>query len=348
MMALAAESVADFGFDRYSIDRSDERLIGPHGPIKLGNKAFQVLVKLLEQQGRLVTKDALMSTVWDGTIVSEFSLTSAIKELRRALGDDAREPRYIQSVYGRGYRFLGEIETIDPAERPAAPVRAEVPGVEWASTATLPAVSNDAVLPLGIGRSIGTESQDRASLSHGLRRLLGNLVPLAIVVSSALALAPNQPGQLGSVVNAAPQAATVQASGPVTMAVLPFADLSEPEKSGHSLRGIEEQVISVVGNEPGIRVTGRSVSSLFGSDADFQGARRQVGLTHLLEGSLQVDGETIRVNIRMLRANDATLIWSDRFELPAAEARVEELVGNAVAARVRARMRDAARATDRA
>jgi hypothetical protein len=47
--------------------------------------------------------------VWDGTIVSESALTSVVKELRRALGDDARAPRYIESVYGRGYRLLSHV-----------------------------------------------------------------------------------------------------------------------------------------------------------------------------------------------------------------------------------------------
>ena len=92
-------------FGDFTIDRADERLIGPQGPVKIGNKAFQVLAMLIDHEGRLLTKDALFSSVWDGMIVSESSLTSVIKELRRALGDDPRAPRYIESVYGRGYRL---------------------------------------------------------------------------------------------------------------------------------------------------------------------------------------------------------------------------------------------------
>lgn len=113
---MTANRVAESQFDSFSIDAADERLFGPHGPVRLGNKAFQVLLRLVERRGRLVTKDELMSSVWDGTIVSEFSLTSAIKELRRALGDDARAPRFIESVYGRGYRFLTPIAFVDERE----------------------------------------------------------------------------------------------------------------------------------------------------------------------------------------------------------------------------------------
>jgi DNA-binding winged helix-turn-helix (wHTH) protein/tetratricopeptide (TPR) repeat protein len=116
-------------FGDFTIDRGDERLLGPQGPVRLGNKAFRVLLELARQEGRLLTKDALFSSVWDGTIVSESALTSVIKELRRALGDESKTPRYIESIYGRGYRLLPEVRqgtgaapaAAPPAARAAAP-----------------------------------------------------------------------------------------------------------------------------------------------------------------------------------------------------------------------------------
>lgn len=108
-MPRTSDLKANVAFGDFRIDPMDERLVGPHGPVHIGNKAFQVLLLLAEQDGRLVTKDALFSSVWDGTIVSESALTSVIKELRRALGDETRTPRYIESVYGRGYRLLAKV-----------------------------------------------------------------------------------------------------------------------------------------------------------------------------------------------------------------------------------------------
>lgn len=108
-------------FGDFTIDRGDERLLGPQGPVRLGNKAFRVLLELARQEGRLLTKDALFSSVWDGTIVSESALTSVIKELRRALGDESRSPRYIESIYGRGYRLLPEVRQGKGAAPAAAP-----------------------------------------------------------------------------------------------------------------------------------------------------------------------------------------------------------------------------------
>jgi DNA-binding winged helix-turn-helix (wHTH) protein/tetratricopeptide (TPR) repeat protein len=108
-------------FGEYVIDRADERLLGPGGPVRLGNKAFRVLLELAEHEGRLLTKDALFSSVWDGTIVGESALTSVIKELRRALGDESRTPRYIESIYGRGYRLLPEVRRVAGPAAGASP-----------------------------------------------------------------------------------------------------------------------------------------------------------------------------------------------------------------------------------
>jgi DNA-binding winged helix-turn-helix (wHTH) protein/tetratricopeptide (TPR) repeat protein len=120
------------GFGDFVIDAADERVTGPNGPLKLGNKAFNVLLALVRENGRLVTKDVLFSSVWDGTIVSESSLTSVIKELRRALGDESRTPRYIESVYGRGYRFVAPVSSVDGAApcppRTSKPGAADLPG----------------------------------------------------------------------------------------------------------------------------------------------------------------------------------------------------------------------------
>ena len=116
---------SDLAFGDYVIDRADERVIGPDGPLRLGNKAYRVLLSLAEQEGKLLTKDALFSSVWDGTIVGESALTSAIKELRRALGDESRTPRYIESVYGRGYRLIAPVRAAE-----AEPPRRDAPAAD--------------------------------------------------------------------------------------------------------------------------------------------------------------------------------------------------------------------------
>ena len=124
-MALDGDEGVAFAFGDFTLDPEDERLIGPAGPVRLGGKAYQTLRLLIANPGRLVTRDELFEKVWNGAAVSESSLTSVIKELRRALGDDSREPRYIEGVYGRGYRFVAGVTE---RARPPIPRAAAQPG----------------------------------------------------------------------------------------------------------------------------------------------------------------------------------------------------------------------------
>jgi DNA-binding winged helix-turn-helix (wHTH) protein/tetratricopeptide (TPR) repeat protein len=119
MTPIGGESSENYAFGGFVLDCADERLWGPAGVVRIGNKAFRVLSILIHNVGRLVTKDELFSTVWDGTIVSESVLTTVIKELRRALGDDMHEPRFIATVYGRGYRFIAPVEATQSGRTPA-------------------------------------------------------------------------------------------------------------------------------------------------------------------------------------------------------------------------------------
>jgi TolB-like protein len=154
-----------------------------------------------------------------------------------------------------------------------------------------------------------------------------------------MALAPAGLDRAGGAVDANPTAAEISVPArEARLAVLPFENL-DGDKDAPSLRGIEEQVIDRLANTPGLRVTGRTVASVLGSEAGLADARRRLGLSHLLEGSLRAEGATLRVSIRLLRAQDGTQIWSERFDLPAQNAETaENIIATAVASRIRARL----------
>ncbi len=83
--------------------------------VRLSNRPFQLLVALMSEPEKLWTKDELIDAVWEGLAVSDSVLTTAMKELRRAIADPAREPRFIETVHGRGYRFLKAVEQASQA-----------------------------------------------------------------------------------------------------------------------------------------------------------------------------------------------------------------------------------------
>ena len=81
------------------LDRANERVHRGEIPLRLTPKAFAVLRHLMERQGRLATKDELLAAVWPDTSVTEASLATCIREIRRALEDDPATPAYIQTVH---------------------------------------------------------------------------------------------------------------------------------------------------------------------------------------------------------------------------------------------------------
>src|SRR5262245_10638803 len=101
-------------FPPFQLDLSNEQLWRHAQTIALRPKTFAVLRYLVEHPGVLVTKDALLDTVWAVTVVSEAALKTCIRELRHALGDDDKAPRFIETVHGRGYRWLASLRSASP------------------------------------------------------------------------------------------------------------------------------------------------------------------------------------------------------------------------------------------
>lgn len=117
-------------FDRFTLDPTERRLSRNGQAVALSGRYLDALLLLVREQGRLVTKARFIDEVWRGAAVTDEALTQAIRTLRRALGDDAGSPRFIETVPGHGYRFIATIAG-EPAE-PGARLR---PGLVVPTTA---------------------------------------------------------------------------------------------------------------------------------------------------------------------------------------------------------------------
>jgi len=111
-------------FDEFSLDPSTEQLRCGGEVVALTPKAFAVLRRLVEDGGKVVSKEQLLSAGWGKTHVSDGVLKVVILEIRRALGDDPAAPRFIETVPRHGYRFI--------ASRTRSPRRTAVPDVRLA------------------------------------------------------------------------------------------------------------------------------------------------------------------------------------------------------------------------
>src|SRR5271170_3374800 len=97
---------SQFIFPPFRLDAGDERLWRASQPLILRPKSFKLLVYLLDNPGKLLTKDALLDAVWPNIHVSDAVLRGCIREIRQVLDDLAGAPKFVETVARRGYRFI--------------------------------------------------------------------------------------------------------------------------------------------------------------------------------------------------------------------------------------------------
>jgi len=113
----------NFRFDRYEVDERRYELRRAGEVVPLPPRSFDLLRVLVRRHAELVTKAELMATVWPNLTVTKDSLPQAMMAVRRALDEDLDHPRFIQTVRGRGYRFVAEVEEIETRAEPPESAR---------------------------------------------------------------------------------------------------------------------------------------------------------------------------------------------------------------------------------
>ena len=111
-------------FGEYHLDSASGQLYRGRTPVALTPKAFALLHHLAQSPGRLLTKDELLNKLWPGVYVTDAVLKTTVREIRRALGDSTRSPRFIETAHRRGYRFIASIDQGDGPRPPARAPRA--------------------------------------------------------------------------------------------------------------------------------------------------------------------------------------------------------------------------------
>ena len=129
LLDMSSENPRLFSFDDVTVDFENFRVFKAGETVTLTPRAFDVLVVLLKQPGRIVEKRELFDEVWGETHVTDNALTKIIKEIRQTLDDDATAPRYIETVPKRGYRFIGAVEEKSASQISQSPPTVELPPI---------------------------------------------------------------------------------------------------------------------------------------------------------------------------------------------------------------------------
>jgi len=276
-------------FDGWSLYRAPLELFHRERLVRLQEQPLQILEAVVGKPGELVTRDELIARLWPATVVDfDASLNTAVRKLRAALVDDAEAPKYLETVPRQGYRFIGTIEGPNAAASsigaPSPPPPLEGPP-ESTAAAGVPAAPH---LPWW-----------RAGLPI-----------LGLAATAALAVVLTRPtGRLaGSDAGSRPSVDR--------LAVLPFENLSPDPGNAFFADGMHEEVLSALGSRARkLEVISRTTMMAYrGKPADVRGLARDLGATHVLEGSVRREAKVVRVTLQLVDAVADRQIWSRSYQ----------------------------------
>lgn len=261
---------------------------------QLDLRAMDLLLFLAERAGEIVSIDSLLERVWNGVAVTPDSVYQSVMSLRRLLGDDAKQPRYIATVPRRGYRMIAIVAPCD------APITA-VPDVQ---------VTGAPEHPTAVGPHIPRLT---------IRRRAGFLLAICTVVCVGLGISASLVLFHAKATTTGHQEAAVSVPPPLqnSVAVLPFLDLTEGMKQGEFTDGMTEELIDQLSKVPGLRIPSPTSSFYFkDKQIPVSDVANRLGVAYVLDGSVRKSGARVRVAARLVRADTGYVIWSETYDRP--------------------------------
>ena len=279
-----------YRFGLFQVDSDGGKLLRRGVPVKLQEQPLRVLCLLLDRPGEVVTREELRRSLWtEGTYVEfDGSLNAALKRLRLALGDDAENPIFIETVPRRGYRFIAPVECEQPAEISAGAVS--------------PAASVQSGLRSGGNRS-SYVSRWRLRAGWGVAAVC----VLLLLVGWRYIARRNE--------------TSVHAARKV-IAVLPFSNEGAGADFDYLRYAIANDLVTDLTDTHSVSVRPFASTSRYGSQpADPEAVGKELRVTHVVAGGFLLDKQTLRVNLELVDVAENQPIWREEVAVP-----VQELV----------------------
>jgi TolB-like protein/DNA-binding winged helix-turn-helix (wHTH) protein/Tfp pilus assembly protein PilF len=264
-------------FGTFEVDLEAGELRRQGVKVKLQQQPFQILAMLLESPGAVVTREELQKRLWPTDTFVDFDrgLNRATNRLRESLADEADNPRFIETLPRRGYRFIGQVERIDGGR--SAP-------------ALLSAQEN----PAPANRGWHSRGFDRVRAQHGSSIAIVGLALLTL--ASWFFLLHPRNGALES------------------LAVLPFVNASSDSNAEYLSDGITESLINNLSQLPNLRVMARSTVFRFkGKDTDPQKIGNDLHVEAVLSGRLVQQGNVLIIQAELMDVKTGAQLWGGQF-----------------------------------
>jgi len=277
--------------------------------VKLERIPMDILLLLVSERGRLVSRQEIAGKVWGEGIHldADNSINGAIRKIRQGLKDDPEQPRFIQTVPGRGYRFIAPVATEEPKTVNSAG-RGELPGPDVDEIAPA-AVEEAATLqsPVDSSQPSASALASAAEAKAVPSRRWALLVAIAAVLVAT-----------ASVFLWSRRVARHEVShGQLRLAVLPFQNLTGDASQEYFSDGFTEEMIAQLGSlDPQhLAVIARtSVMYYKGTRTPLDQIARQLGVQYVLEGSVRRDPNNIRITAQLIQTKDQTHVWANEYD----------------------------------
>jgi TolB-like protein/DNA-binding winged helix-turn-helix (wHTH) protein/tetratricopeptide (TPR) repeat protein len=281
----------DFALGKIEVRPSLRELAGEGFQETIDRRVMQVLVALARANGKVVSRDDLIESCWDGVIVGDEAINRCISRLRKA-AEASGGAFSIETLSRVGYR-LKVTETGS-----AAPVEVVAPAPDV--VATVPAEATQAPTA-----SAPTEAPPPIRTEERSRSYRPAAAALALTIAAAI---------LGRSLlwRSSPEAPAISAN---SVAVLPFVNMSGDPAHELISDGVSEELLDELSNVPALRVAARTSSFAFkGKNTDVKEIARVLSVHSVLEGSIRQDGQHIRISAQLINTADGFRIWSATYD----------------------------------
>jgi TolB-like protein/DNA-binding winged helix-turn-helix (wHTH) protein len=286
-----------FAFGQFELDSRSGELVRNGRRIRVQEQPLEILLLLLERPGDLIAREELRDRLWtDRTFVDfDHGIRTAISKLRDALGDDADNPRFIETVPRRGYRFIAPV-----GRRHLLPSLADGRSVDPPAARSETGIRSDAVGQAGLAaspaahRRIGSKWHRHTMLLSVCGLLLTGAV-LVLVKVGRLRHESAQPIR--------------------SIAVLPLENVSHKPEQEYFSDGMTEELIATLGNIRSLRVISQTTTMHYkGSRRTLPEIARELGVESVLEGSVRRSGDQVRISVQLVRARPEQQVWAGSYE----------------------------------
>jgi|GEM_PF-1768794 len=230
---------------------------------KIDHKVMQLLWYLANHPSQTLTRDQLLDAVWKDQVVADDVLSVAVSSLRKILGDNTKEPKYIKTIPRKGYMFIASVSPV-------------------------------------INKKVETYSKKQSNNQHKVLWLIAGILIFISIYATQFFGNKNNP---------------IKHNDNVSIAVLPFDYFSSMANKEYIADGLTEAIINQLVQQPNLLVTSRTSVMNFKQDKPaIKEIAEQLHVDWVLEGSVQIENDTLLVTAQLINAESDKHIWSETYQ----------------------------------